>query len=102
MKRITHFSLGLMMAMMLIAPVTILNAQTITKPIGCFAGTNGINAAAMAHTESRGVLLAEKWKDIEVSPGNFDFSSLNSRISSVKGAGLKYALAVPGGCIWQP
>lgn len=79
-----------------------LNAQSIEKPRGCFAGTNGTNAGAMAHPESRGVLLTEKWSDIETSPGIFNLSGLQSKINTVKSAGLDYSLAVSAGAFGSP
>ncbi|MCF8373247.1 MAG: T9SS type A sorting domain-containing protein [Bacteroidales bacterium] len=79
-----------------------LNAQPIEKPRGCFAGTNGTNADAMAHLESRGVLLTEKWSDIETSSGVFNFSGLQAKINTVKSAGLDYSLAIAAGAFGSP
>jgi hypothetical protein len=79
-----------------------LHAQDIWKPIGCFAGTNGINPDAMAHPETRGVLLVEKWSNIELSPGNFDFTLLDNKIATATNANLKYSLAIAGGAFGSP
>jgi hypothetical protein len=78
------------------------NAQIIIKPNGCYAGTNGFQPAVMSHPESRGVLIAKKWYEIEISPGVFDFNSLNSDINKVKAAGLKYSLAILAGAVGSP
>jgi len=77
-------------------------SQEFVKPIGCFAGTNGTNSAVLSHTDARGVLLTEKWADIEPSPGVYDFSALNNKINSVTAAGLKYSLAIPAGAFGSP
>ncbi|GAA5219942.1 hypothetical protein GCM10025777_05720 [Membranihabitans marinus] len=77
-------------------------AQIIDKPIGCFAGTNGTHPSVLTHEEVRGVLLIEKWSDIEVKPDEYDFSLLNQKIDAVKAKGLKYALAIAGGAFGSP
>ena len=77
-------------------------SQVIEKPNGCFAGTNGINSLVMAHPESRGVLLIEKWSDIETKPGIYNFTELDRKIETVTSAGLKYSLAVAGGAFGSP
>lgn len=82
--------------------VSLVQGQAIQKPRGCFAGTNGTNAQAMAHPESRGVLLLERWKEIEPVPGNFDFNGLDAKISTVKAAGLPYSLAIGAGAFGSP
>ncbi len=79
-----------------------LNAQDIEKPRGCFAGTNGTNPAVLAHSDVRGVLLMETWANIETSPGVFDFTALNAKISTVKAEGLRYSLAIAGGAFGSP
>jgi hypothetical protein len=76
--------------------------QVIYKPTGCFAGTNGTNSSVLLNAEVRGVLLVEKWSDIEVTPGVFDFTNLNQKINTVKTAGLKYSLAIAGGAFGSP
>jgi len=78
------------------------NSQSIEKPRGCFAGTNGTNPSVLAHSDVRGVLLTEKWSNIETSPGVFDFSTLNAKISTVTAEGLKYSLAIAGGAFGSP
>lgn len=87
--------------LLLLLPTTIF-AQVIIKPRGCFAGTNGTNTEVLAHPEVRGVLLTEKWADIETSPGVYDFSNLNTKINTVKAAGLKFSLAIAGGAFGSP
>lgn len=77
-------------------------AQVIQKPIGCFAGSNGTHPLVLAHNDARGVLLVEKWKDIEPIPGVFDFSALNAKINTVVSAGMKYTFAISGGAIGSP
>ena len=77
-------------------------AQNISKPIGCFAGTNGTNPLVLLHEATRGVLISEKWSDIEQLPGVYDFTALNNKIDVVKEAGLKYALAIPAGAFGSP
>ena len=77
-------------------------AQFIDKPRGCFAGTNGTNPNVLVHPDARGVFLSFRWRDIEVSPGVFDFTMVNDRITTVTNAGLKYALAVLGGAVGSP
>lgn len=79
-----------------------IQAQSIAKPIGCYIGTNGTNPTAMAHPSARGVLLLERWKNIEPTPGVFDFTTLNASISQVTTNGLKYSLAVGGGAFGSP
>ena len=76
--------------------------QIIKKPIGCFAGSNGINTNVLSHTDVRGVLLIEKWADIEPTPGVYDFNKLNAKIDAVQAKGLKYALAIAGGAFGSP
>ena len=76
--------------------------QIIQKPVGCFAGTNGTNPLVLAHNDVRGVLLIEKWSEIEKIQGEYDFTSLNSKIEAVKSAGLKYSLAIAGGAFGSP
>jgi len=77
-------------------------AQTFTKPIGCFAGTNGINAEVLSHEESGGSLLIAHWGDIEPSPGVFDFTALQEKIDLITSSGKKYALAVGAGTFGSP
>ncbi len=77
-------------------------AQIIDKPLGCFAGTNGTHPDVLAHQEVRGVLLTEKWSEIEVLPGVYDFSGLDAKVNVVRDAGLKYALAIPAGAFGSP
>jgi hypothetical protein len=76
--------------------------QTYNKPIGCFAGTNGTASSVLSHPSARGVLLIEKWSNIELTPGIYDFTSLNAKINTVKNAGLQYALAISGGAFGSP
>jgi len=78
------------------------SGQTIEKPRGCFAGTNGFGQAVISHPEVRGVLLAVRWSNIEVSPGVFDFTSLNSKIDQVEAAGLKFTIAITAGATGSP
>ena len=80
----------------------LLISQIITKPRGCFAGSNGTNVAVLAHPEARGVLIAVHWSSIETSPGIFDFTSINSKIASITNANLKYSLAILGGSLGSP
>lgn len=77
-------------------------SQVIVKPVGCFAGTNGTNPAVLSHPETRGVLVLEKWSNIEQTPGVYDFTKLNNKINAVKEAGLKYSLAIPAGAFGSP
>ena len=77
-------------------------SQVIVKPVGCFAGTNGTNPAVLSHPETRGVLLTEKWSNIEQAPGVYDFTALSNKINTVKGAGLKYSLAISAGAFGSP
>lgn len=79
-----------------------LSAQVIEKPLGCYAGTNGLHPNVLAHPAARGVLLVEKWSDIEASPGVIDFTLLNNKIDLVKNAGQKYALAISAGAFGSP
>ncbi|MGQ1891940.1 T9SS type A sorting domain-containing protein [Thermophagus sp. OGC60D27] len=76
--------------------------QTIEKPRGCFAGTNGTHPDVLSHPEARGVLLMEKWSNLEPTPGSYNFTELDARIKTVKAAGLKYALAIAGGAFGSP
>ncbi len=91
----------LLIILLLLLPLTI-DAQVIEKPIGCFAGTNGTHPDVLAHAGARGVLIVEKWSDIETKSGIYDFSLLNSKINQVKSAGLKYSLAIAGGAFGSP
>jgi hypothetical protein len=77
-------------------------SQVIVKPVGCFAGTNGTNSAVLSHPETRGVLVTEKWSNIEQILGVYDFTTLDNKINTVKGAGLKYSLAIPAGAFGSP
>ncbi|WP_367388409.1 T9SS type A sorting domain-containing protein [Lewinella sp. LCG006] len=79
-----------------------LNAQIIEKPLGCFAGTNGTNSNVISHPDARGVLLTEKWSNIESTPGVIDFTLLDNKINIVKSAGLKYAIAISVGAFGSP
>jgi hypothetical protein len=85
----------------LLIPLSVF-AQVIKKPVGCFAGTNGLNSDVLAHPEARGVLLVEKWSDIETTDGVYNFDNLNEKIDLVKSAGLKYSLAISGGAFGSP
>ena len=87
---------------LLFVPVSSFAQHVITKPVGCFAGTNGMNSAVLSHADARGVLLMEKWADIEPAPGVYDFTALNNKINTVKAAGLKYALAIAAGAFGSP
>ncbi len=80
----------------------IATAQVVQKPVGCFAGTNGLDPNVLAHPEARGVLLSYKWNELEVSPGVFDFTDLNAAISAVTNTGLPYSLAILGGAFGSP
>lgn len=77
-------------------------SQVIVKPIGSFAGTNGTNPAVLSHAETRGVLVTEKWANIEQTPGVYNFATLDNKINIVKAAGLKYSLAIPAGAFGSP
>ena len=77
-------------------------SQVVVKPIGCFAGTNGTNPSVLSHADVRGVLVTEKWADIEQSPGVYNFTALDNKINTVKAAGLKYSLAIPAGAFGSP
>ena len=77
-------------------------AQITEKPVGCYAGTNGTHPLAMEHSESRGVLISQRWSEIELSPGVFDFTPVNAKIDLIKDAGLKYSLAILGGTVGSP
>ena len=77
-------------------------SQLVDKPAGCFAGTNGTNSSVLVHPEVRGVLLVEKWSDIEITPGDYHFTRLNQKIDLVKSEGLKYSLAIAGGAFGSP
>ncbi len=77
-------------------------SQIIVKPVGCFAGTNGLNIDALQNSESRGVLISERWADIETSPGVFNFSNINSKIAFAVNANVKYSLAILGGAAGSP
>lgn len=79
-----------------------LDAQIIEKPLGCFAGTNGTNPNVVSHPDARGVLLTEKWSNIESTPGVIDFTLLDNKVNIVKTAGLKYALAISVGAFGSP
>ena len=92
----------MLFSMLLLLFAISIDAQVIEKPRGCFAGTNGTNPNVLAHPDARGVLLVEKWSDIEPSPGVFDFSDLDTKISTVTNAGLKYSLAIAGGDFGSP
>jgi len=89
----------LMLVLLILETVS---GQDILKPVGCFAGTNGTNINVLTHQEARGVLLTERWSTIESTPGIFDYSSLDTKITTVKNQGLKYALAVPAGAFGSP
>jgi len=79
-----------------------LYGQSIQRPVGCFVGSNGTNPDAMAHPDARGVLLLDKWSNLEVTPGNFDFTDLDNKIAVVTDANQKYALAIAGGAFGSP
>lgn len=87
--------------LLFLVPISLF-AQIISKPRGCFAGTNGTNPAVISHEDARGVLLTEKWADIEPSPGVYNFSTLNNKINTIKVAGLKYSLAISCGAFGSP
>jgi hypothetical protein len=87
---------------LILAYCSALNAQVFQKPIGCYAGTNGTNVTAMAHPDSRGVLLTDSWENVEATQGVYDFSALIAKINTVKAAGLKYSLAIGTGGYGSP
>lgn len=90
------------LVLLLVLFSTSIYSQQIVKPVGCFAGTNGTQSPVLAHSESRGVLLTEKWSDIEQSPGVYDFTALNNKINTVTSAGKKYSLAISAGAFGSP
>jgi len=92
---------NILFQILLLLPFSIF-AQVVHKPRGCFAGTNGTNPLVLSHAEVRGVLLIEKWANIEPLPGIFDFTDLDNMINTVKSAGLKYSLAIAGGTFGSP
>ena len=77
-------------------------SQVIVKPVGCFAGTNGTHPDVLSHPEARGVLVVERWSEVEPFPGVYDFSALNSKINTITGAGKKYSLAIATGAFGSP
>ena len=57
----------------------------------------GVGKSAQALIDNKGmtgILLSAKWTDIEIGPGVYDWTNVNSRIYEAAAAGLKVALKI--------
>lgn len=77
------------------ADTTIKNV--VFKPTGVFSSSGAFNEAIYENPELKGVLVRVEWKDIEPSPGQFNFSLLKAQINAIKKHGKLWSLAVLGG-----
>ena len=81
----------------------LLTAQDETvKPSGIFSSSGSGTTAVLNHTAVRGVLVRGAWKDIEQTEGNFNFTSLDNQINSLKAKGKKFSLAINAGGVGSP
>lgn len=76
--------------------------SSIAKPSGVFSSAGSTSAAILNSNINRGILIRAFWKDIEPSEGNFNFSSLDNQINSVKTKNKKYSLSILAGGIGSP
>jgi hypothetical protein len=80
-----------------------LEAQSIYKPKGCSASVGpGVSTVVLQNPQDRYQLITIQWSDIEPSPGNFDFTSLQNQINTIKSYNKKYALAIASGGLGTP
>lgn len=82
-----------------------ISAQNIFKPIGCSVSSGpNLSTPALQNTNCRYQLILRHWKDIETSPGVFNFSALQTMINTVKSYNKKYSLVIaaggPGSPLW--
>lgn len=68
----------------------------IYKPKGVYASSFG-NESALDHSEVQGSLIRVKWRDLEPTQGNFDFSILENYLLAIKSRNLKWSLGILGG-----
>lgn len=79
-------------------PIDSSHLPFISKPTGTFASTGPTVSPTLAgHAQAKGVLIRIKWSDLEPTPGQFDFSALDSNISVVTNAGKDWSLGVLAG-----
>ncbi|MBL7744533.1 MAG: beta-galactosidase [Chitinophagaceae bacterium] len=74
----------------------------IPRPGGIFSSAGSTSSVVLNHAETRGILVRAFWKDIEPAEGNFNFTSLDNQINSIKAAGKKYSLGILAGGIGSP
>jgi hypothetical protein len=72
------------------------------KPSGIFSSSGSGTTAVLNHTAVRGVLVRAAWKDIEQTEGNFNFTSLDNQINTLKAKGKKFSLAINAGGVGSP
>jgi hypothetical protein len=80
-----------------------LQALNIYKPKGCSASAGAqASTLVLQHPQDRYHLITIKWSDIEPSPDDFSFTSLQNQIETVKSYKKKYALAIASGGTGTP
>jgi hypothetical protein len=80
-------------------PTITATAQTqgIAKPSGIFASSGWRDRDALASRNAKGMLIRVTWKQIEPSPGKFDFSEIQTQRQAITAAGKQWSLAILAG-----
>lgn len=76
--------------------------EIVVKPKGVFSSAGATSTLVLDHAETRGILIRAFWKDIEQTEGNFNFTSIDNQINSIKAKGKKYSLGILAGGIGSP
>tara|TARA_B100000282_G_scaffold159861_1_gene115483 strand:+ start:411 stop:1406 length:996 start_codon:yes stop_codon:yes gene_type:complete len=72
-------------------------AACVVKPSGIFSSHHGRGNMVANHPLARGVLIRARWAEIEKTPGQFDFSRIDTQLRQFKDAGKKWSLGVVAG-----
>ena len=68
----------------------------VEKPRGWFSASGAAGTAIYDNTQLRGVLIRASWKDLEVTPGVFNFTALNAAVNKARSEGVGWSLAKIG------
>ncbi|WP_193212871.1 hypothetical protein [Luteolibacter marinus] len=79
-----------------------LTAAGVKKPLGTFASSGALDPSIYAHAGLRGVLVRVPWKDVEPSPGVFQFEGIVRQAEAAEAAGVGWSLAILGGGVGSP
>jgi len=69
----------------------------VIKPTGLFSSAAAQDPEVLSDPAVHGVLIRAFWSDVEVSPGVYNFASIQTQVNAVKAAGLSYSLAIAAG-----